>query len=244
MMQADQAIVREATVGLLLDGESSVRMTVMAALADGISGRSRHRHHAAANDCHAQLVAGGRAARAGQRHPRRPQSAASTVPRGRRRRFEEVIASPFDGSGAQSLFVVVREGRKFAVAALLIKQGIGVRDAWVRRGLSRRELDAFLAQVAAQLDLWAVTLDHVRVVTKHFLAVGAAGGVMPPFGLVDVAETIGMSDLNPADRPIEDVVDALFAEVGSANRTAEATGRLIEDSARWPEDYPFTADVV
>ena len=153
---------------------------------------------------------------------------------------EQVIASPFDGSGAQSLFVVGREGRKFAVAALLVKQGIGVRDAWVRRGLSRRELDAFLAQVAAQLDLWAVTLDHVRMVTKHFLAVGAAGGILPPFGLIDVAEAIGMSDLNPTDWPIEDAVDALFAEVRSSNRTAEAAGRLIEDSARWPEDYPFT----
>ena len=36
---------------------------------------------------------------------------------------QEVIASPFDGSGAQSLFVIVRQGRKFAVAALLVEAG-------------------------------------------------------------------------------------------------------------------------
>jgi hypothetical protein len=239
LMQADQAIVREATVGLLLDGESSVRITVMAALADGISaglvtGTMLRRLIAMRNWLPATDRPGlDGVIRAARKHGL--ECAGWPVPQ-----VEEVIASPFDGSGAQSLFVVVREGRKFAVAALLIKQGVGVRDAWVRRGLSRRELDAFLAQVAAQLDLSAVTLDHLRAVTKHFLAIGTASGVMPPFGLVDVAETIGMSDLNPAEWPIEDVVDALYAEVGSANRPAETTGRTMEDSARWPEDCPFT----
>jgi hypothetical protein len=77
-------------------------------------------------------------------------------------------------------------------------------------------------------------------VTRHFLAIGAAAGVRPPFGLLDVAETIGMSDLNPAPWPIEDALDALLAEAGLADRTAEAAGRLIEDSARWPETQPFT----
>lgn len=152
----------------------------------------------------------------------------------------DVVASPFDGSAAQSLFVVARDGRKFAVAALLVKHGIGLREGWVQRGMSRREPGAFLAEVAGQIDLFAVTLEHVHAVTRHFLAVGAAGGVLPPFGLIDVAETIGMSDLNPALWPIEDALDALLAEAGLADRTAVAAGRLIEDSARWPETQPFT----
>jgi hypothetical protein len=239
MIQADEAIVREAIVGLLLDPESSVRTIVTAALAEGIP---------------AGLVTGIMLRRLiAMRNwlPEAERPGLDGVIRAARKRglecaawpaplVQEVIASPFDGSGAQSLFVIVRQGRKFAVAALLLKQGIGVRDAWVRRGLSRPELRAFLAEVAAQLDLWAVTLDHVRMVTKHFLGVGATSGAMPPFGLVDVAEAIGMSDLNPADRQIEDIVDELVADVGSANRTGEAVGGLIEDSARWLEDHTFT----
>ena len=153
---------------------------------------------------------------------------------------QEVVASPFDGSGAQSLFVVARRRPEVCGCGASGQAGHRRRDAWVRRGLSRRELGAFLAQVAGQIDLSAVTLDHVRAVTKHFLAVGAAGSVMPPFGLIDVAETVGMSDLNPADWSIEDALDALLAEAGLANRTSEATSRLIEDSARWPETHPFT----
>ena len=239
MIQADEAIVREASVGLLLDPESSVRTIVTAALAEGIpaglvTGIMLRRMIAMRNWLpEAERPGLDGVIRAARK--RGLECAAWPAPQ-----VQEVIASPFDGSGAQSLFVVVRQGRKFAVAALLLKQGVGVRDAWVRRGLSRRELRAFLAEGATQLDLWAVTLDHVRMVTKHFLGVGAMNGAMPPFGLVDVAETIGMSDLNPADRQIEDIVDELFADVGSANRTAEAAGRLIEDSARWLEDHPFT----
>jgi hypothetical protein len=239
MIQAAQAIVREATVGLLLDSESSVRTMVMAAMVGGVSGA------VVTGTMLRRMIAMRNWLPAGERPEldnviRAARKAGVECAAWPAPQVQEVVASPFDGSGAQSLFMVARDGRKFAVVALLIKQGIGVRDAWVRRGLSRRELGAFLAQVAGQIDLSAVTLDHVRAVTKHVLAVGAAGSVMPPFGLIDVAETVGMSDLNPADWSIEDALDALLAEAGLANRAAEATSRLIEDSARWPETHPFT----
>ena len=239
MIQADQAIVREATVGLLLDSESSVRSMVTAAIAGGVSGAL------VTGTMLRRMIAMRNWLPAGQlrgldnviRAARKAGLACAAWPAPQ---VQKVVASPFDGSGAQSLFVVARDGRKYAVAALLVKQGIGVRDTWVQRGLSRREPGALLAQVAGQIDLSAVTLDHVRAVTKHFLAVGAAAGVMPPFSLIDVAETIGTSDLNPADWPIEEALDGWLAEAGLANRTSEATSRLIEDSARWPETHPFT----
>ncbi len=49
----------------------------------------------------------------------------------------EVLASGIDGAGAQSVFILVREGRRNAVACLLLKHGIGVRDAWARHSLTR-----------------------------------------------------------------------------------------------------------
>lgn len=239
MLQADHAIVREATVGMLLDSDIGVRTAVTATLASGVggavvTGTMLRRMIAMRN----WLPAGERPALDNViRTARKAGLAPAAWPAPQVR---NVVASPFDGSGAQSLFVIARDGRKYAVAALLVKQGIGVRDGWVQRGMSRRESDEFLAQVAEQIDLFDVTLDHAREVTKHFLAVGAAAGVLPPFGLIDVAEAIGMSDLNPVLWPIEDALDALLAEAGSANRMAEAAGRLIEDSARWPETHPFT----
>jgi hypothetical protein len=166
MIQADQAIVREATVGLLLDSESSVRLMVMAAIAGGVSGA---------------LVTGTMLRRMiAMRNwlPAAERPGLDNVIRAARKaglecaawpasQVQEVVASAFDGSGAQSLFVVARDGRKYAVAALLVKQGIGVRDAWVQRGLSRRESGALLAQVAGQINFSAVTLDHVRVVLSR-----------------------------------------------------------------------------
>lgn len=239
MIEAEQTVVREAAVGMLLDGESRVRTAVTAALAGGVGGAGL------TGTMLRRMIAMRNWLPAGERPGldnviRAARKAGLACAGWPPPQVQQVVASLFDGSGAQSLFVVARDGRKHAVAALLVKHGIGVRDAWVQHGLSRRDAGAFLAEVAGQIDLFAVTLEHVRAVTRHFLAVGAAAGVLPPFGLIDVAETIGISDLNPAPWPIEDALDALLAAAGLASRTAEATARLIEDSARWPETHPFT----
>lgn len=74
-----------------------------------------------------------------------------------------VVASSIDGSGAQSVFILIKEGRKHAAAALLLKQGIGVRDAWVRSDLSESEAEMFMYRVASELDIYDSDLDFARL---------------------------------------------------------------------------------
>jgi hypothetical protein len=71
------------------------------------------------------------------------------VPRASQRR------SPFSHrclssvAGAQSLFALTKQGRRFALASLLVKTEVGVADAWVREGMTKAEADALIAQIVA-----------------------------------------------------------------------------------------------
>ena len=56
----------------------------------------------------------------------------------------EAYSTGFDGSGMQSVFLIVKEGRKHAIVALIGRLGSGLRDAYVRHGASKREVEAVL----------------------------------------------------------------------------------------------------
>jgi hypothetical protein len=151
---------------------------------------------------------------------------------------KNVIASGVDGSGAQSVFILVKQGRKHAVASLLLKQGVGVRDAWVRSDLSKSEADMFLYRVESELDIYDSDLDFARLALGHFLAVNRVSGVMPPFGLVDFVERTGLAAVNPDAVPVEALVAKLADDIPARQKTAAAVAKSIKRSAAW--DLVFT----
>jgi len=152
---------------------------------------------------------------------------------------KDVVASGVDGSGAQSVFILIKERRKHAVAALLLKQGIGVRDAWVRSGLTKSEADMFMYRVASELDIYDSDLDFARMALGHFLAVNRASGVMPPFGLVDLVERTGLAAVNPDLASVEAVVGRLGDDIPARRKTAAAVAKAIKHSADWGLDRTF-----
>jgi hypothetical protein len=181
---------REAALGWLLDASASVRNSTAssiehAAAQGGVSGVMLRRLIALRNWVpEADRASLDRAVQA----CRRRNVEISPWPQAQVR---EVLASGIDGAGAQSVFVLAREGRRHAIGCLLLKHGIGVRDAWARHGLTRAELDEFLEQVQ-EIDLLPTSLDYVRLAAAHALAVNLGSGVMPPFAMLDVMETAGL----------------------------------------------------
>lgn len=150
----------------------------------------------------------------------------------------DVLASMIDGSGAQSIFIVLKDGRKQAVAALLLKQGVGVRDAWVDFGLTKQEAEMFLYRVESQADCYDSSIDYLRQALGHALATGAEAGALPPFGLVDVVERVGLSTINPSALPSERLVADLIGDIPGEHRTPEAVENVIKNSGNWENDYP------
>ena len=52
-----------------------------------------------------------------------------------------VYASGFDGSGAQGTWVVSKSKRHHRIDAVLVKQGLGIREVWGEGGFTKREIE-------------------------------------------------------------------------------------------------------
>jgi hypothetical protein len=152
--------------------------------------------------------------------------------------IREVLASGIDGAGAQSIFVLAREGRRNAIACLLLKHGIGVRDAWARHGLTRTELEQFIAQVQG-IDPSPISLDYVRLAAAHGLATNLISGVMPPFALLDVMETAGLQGIQPRALSADDVLSLLEVAADSPQSTTEAVTDVLASSRGLPRAFGF-----
>jgi hypothetical protein len=150
------------------------------------------------------------------------------------------MATGVDGSGAQSLFVQVEEPqRRSAIASLLVKHGLGVRDAWTNHGMTRREADGFSVEITASIDAFPVEMAFIRRAAGHFLAENLASAVPPPFGLLDVAETAGLEDLRPAAVPVERIVEELAAARGPEPLDADRVAELLAAGPEFCAAYDF-----
>ncbi len=150
----------------------------------------------------------------------------------------QVLSSDVDGSGAFTLLVIAEEAGKPLVAGLLVKQGFGVRDTWVRRNASPAELRGLLEQVAGEIDLSETSLDYARIVCSMALAINVQVGHPPPFALVDYAEAIGLAELNPCPMPVDNIVADLLSEADATRLSAPAVAETLRQSADWLEEYP------
>jgi hypothetical protein len=149
----------------------------------------------------------------------------------------QVLATAVDGSGAQSLHVMVKDKRKRALAAILLKPA-GIRDAFVNSGLSSAEADDLLTRVEAQTEHFESGTEHLRLALAHGLAASRDSGILPPFGLVDVLERIGLTGVQPETLSTEALVALLLEEV-SEKDSSSLLGKALNASTRWDNIYVF-----
>lgn len=234
-VQKDVPALRDATLGWLLDDAAEVRQIVAQALekdAANNSGATLRRMIALRNWVpKADRPVLDRAIKASQK-----KVACASWPAAK---VLAAYASGFDGSGAQSVFVIAGQGRKRALAALLFKQGFGVRDAWADHGGTEAEVDAKFQALAMQMDLLPISLEYVAVAMRHFLGVSAQSGIMPPYGLLDVAEAAGVTSLNPEFQPLDALLSSLCAEIAPERATPQAIAKALKTSASWGENQPM-----
>ncbi len=155
-----------------------------------------------------------------------------------RAEVRQVLSSGIDGSGAFTFLVIGLEAGKPLVAGLLVKQGFGVRDAWVRRNTTIAELREIVGQVASEIGLTDTSLEYVRTVCGQALAINLEAGHPPPFTLLDCAEAIGLADLNPEPLPVDKLIADLIAEVDTGRLSVAAVSKTLRQSADWLEDHP------
>ena len=148
-----------------------------------------------------------------------------------------VLASLCDGAGAQSLFVVAKRGRRFALASLLVKVGKGVADAWVRDGMSKHEADALVEQIIDATDAAEVSIGFVEQRLADALASNLELDTPPPFGLLHVIETLSLGPLHPEAISPEALVEVILENLPPARTNAAATLAAHRASTGWVQKY-------
>jgi hypothetical protein len=148
-----------------------------------------------------------------------------------------VLASLCDGAGAQSLFALAKQGRRFALACLLVKSEVGLRDAWVRDGMAKAEADDLIAQIVAGAEAVEISIDLLEQRLADALAINVARDVPPPFGLLQVAETLALGPLHPKSISPPALVEALIGDLPPARKDPKAVLAAHRASARWEQEF-------
>lgn len=157
-----------------------------------------------------------------------------------RRNIEQIFASNMDGAGAQSVFCVIKEGRRYVIASLLVKQGVGIADAWCVRNQSKADVRDFLDNVRSQTDSNAIDVGFLDLLVPHYLAVGRESGHVPTPGLLDFVEALGIEKWQPSELGADRLVALLEAGANPARLSENSVAEVIEKSDLWFDEFDFT----
>lgn len=151
---------------------------------------------------------------------------------------QSLLMSERDGAGAQSVYAVIKEGRKYGFMAILVKQGHGVRDTMVRRDMAKSDVDLTTLQVSSEMTVIEATIEDVGLLINHALSENQEASPIP-FGLVQAIELLGLPDIAPRPITISELVEKVLANTGSAHLSDERSiERILQASRRWQEDDP------
>ncbi|MGB8401122.1 hypothetical protein [Bradyrhizobium sp.] len=166
--------------------------------------------------------------------------------------LEAIVATAVDGATAQGFVLISPVGRKKRISSLLIKGGIA--DAWSGEPESRRRAEMSLAAAGMDTPAIAVSRSYLDRTVAHQLALCIEKQEAPPFGLLQVAETIGGADWQPARVAFAETLAGLIAEVPKAMREPAALASVLRNSNEfaeldvvaqsWFEDDPQIAQAV
>lgn len=155
-------------------------------------------------------------------------------------RIVRCVSSPIDGAGAQSLAIGLQKGRARAIAMVLLKQGFGVKDAYVVPCANAAEQRGLLQQVSALGGKGDVSLDYIQAALGFALAEGRKNAVYPAPGLADVAEACALTSLRPTqDASVQAMLSAYDPENALASLDPEERETLVAASEDWPPSYPM-----
>jgi hypothetical protein len=159
---------------------------------------------------------------------------------------ETILATAIDGAATQGFLLVSPAGRKKRISSILTKDGVA--DAWSGEPESRRRIEATLADSGMDAPMLAVSRSYLDRVLSHQLALSVERGAPPPLGLLQVAETLGGVDWQPARMDFGETLARLIAEIPEAMRGGTAVETVLRKSGEladleavaqsWFEDGP------
>lgn len=168
------------------------------------------------------------------------------------RGIDAIFATSIDGATTQGFLLASPVGRKKQMSSILTKGGIA--DAWSGEPETSRQTKEALAAAQMSAPTLAVSRSYLDRMVAHHLALSAEKGEVPPLGLLQVAETIGGADWQPARMDFRETLAGLIAEVPKAMCEPDALASVLRRSNKsadlevvaqsWFEDDPQVAQAL
>lgn len=143
------------------------------------------------------------------------------------------LASLPDGAGAQSFGIALQSGKKRCVAMVLLKQGHGVKDAYVMPCPTASDQKSLLKHLVRETGALPVSLDYIASTVSMALGEGQALGISPAPGLVDVVTLCGMTELRPTRSDTEGLLEGLASHAKVIALPSQKRPQLVNASANW-----------
>lgn len=158
----------------------------------------------------------------------------------RSQEYAEVVdmkASEIDGAGGQGIFLHVRKDRKNRLMGLLLKQSVGIKDAWVTPDLSAQEIVKYNKEAFDDtLVLRKVDLEYLQLLVNHFLAITISKGNMPDLHLLEIQEELGLQFI-PEMIDINDLMQKLSIQINPF--TEDVVENSLNRSKKWLKNKRF-----
>jgi len=142
-----------------------------------------------------------------------------------------------DGAGAQSLVAAVRTGSRRGVAMAMLKQGHGVKDAFVIPCASATEQKRMIASILGEIETFDVPPEALAAALSRGLGEGLALGLMPAAGLVDLVDILGPGALATVCGETEAILASIGAADALAGLSAARRTALVDASADWIDRF-------
>lgn len=239
MLQAKSALVRDAAALMLLHPMPEVRLGVsrlMAAYSSNVTQETLRRLIITRNWFPEEIR----------------KNIDQAISNARRARIEcaplpknivtDVYASPVDGAFAQSFQAVIPSGKGYMACSFLLKQGIGVADAFVIPLSTKKELNSFLNMMKQQGAFLEVSMEYFDQRICHGLAEGAEAGKAPIFWLAYAAEVLGKDQWKAVAFDAQRELAFMRAELerNAPEQLEEKSRRkALRESADWCGEYDF-----
>ena len=141
---------------------------------------------------------------------------------------------------------------KKRISSILTKGGVA--DAWSGEPESPRRIEAALVDSGMDAPMLAVSRSYLDRVLSHQLALSVERGAAAPLGLLQVAETLGGVDWQPARMDFDETLARLITEIPEAMRGGTAVETVLRKSGEladlkvvaqsWFEDGPDIAQAI
>ena len=155
--------------------------------------------------------------------------------------LHRVMTSLPDGTGSQSILGVCSRGSTRAVAAAMIKEGHGIKDAYVIPCSSRGDQKTIVEQIEQAMTMHDVSPSYLAPAIGFALGDGLARGAVTTPGFLDVAPMFGIGDVTPQTGGNAALLAAVDPEGELAALSDNRRSRLIGKSRDWFSEHDISS---